>query len=57
MPNMVFGEVVCIVRTALLNRLESTTSTLAWASFLVIIGLGMGIFMQLPYTAVQVVLS
>ena len=57
MPNMVFGEVVCIVGTALLNRLESTTSTLACASFLVIIGLGMGIFMQLPYTAVQVVLS
>lgn len=54
---MIFGEVVCIVGTILLTRLESTTSTVAWASYLVVTGLGMGMAMQLPYTAVQIVLS
>lgn len=54
---MIVGEAVCIVGTTLLTRLESTTSTVVWASYFVITGLGMGMAMQLPYTAVQVVLS
>lgn len=54
---MIFGEAVCIVGTTLLTRLEPTTSTVTWASYLVVTGLGMGIAMQLPYTAVQIVLS
>ncbi|KAI9878025.1 MAG: hypothetical protein M1830_002145 [Pleopsidium flavum] len=55
-PYMVLGEAICIVGTALLTRLEPTTSTVAWAAFLVVTGIGMGIAMQLPYTAIQVVL-
>lgn len=53
---MIIGELVCIAGTALLTRLEPNTRTLAWASYLVVAGLGMGVAMQLPYTAVQVVL-
>ncbi|KAL9122059.1 MAG: hypothetical protein Q9187_001384 [Circinaria calcarea] len=53
-PLMIVGEIVCIVGTALLTRLELGTSTAIWATFLVVTGIGMGIAMQLPYTAIQV---
>jgi hypothetical protein len=55
-PFIIIGELICIAGTALLTRLETNTPTLAWASYLVVAGLGMGIAMQLPYTAIQVVL-
>ena len=51
---MIVGEIICIVGTALLTRLELGTSTAIWATFLVVTGFGMGIAMQLPYTAIQV---
>ncbi|KAF2235510.1 MFS general substrate transporter [Viridothelium virens] len=56
-PFIIFGELVCITGTVLLTRLEIDTPTVQWAAYLVVVGLGMGIAMQLPYTAVQVVLS
>ena len=56
-PYMVLGEIICILGTAFLTRLEADTPTIAWASFLVIAGIGMGIAMQLPYTAIQIVLQ
>ncbi|KAF2470380.1 MFS general substrate transporter [Lindgomyces ingoldianus] len=55
-PYMVLGELVCIAGMALLTQLSETTTTVKWASFLVVAGLGMGMAMQLPYTAVQVTL-
>lgn len=54
---MILGELICIVGTALLTRLDPTTPTINWAAYLVVAGLGMGIAMQLPYTAVQVTLQ
>ena len=56
-PYMIVGEVICIAGTAMLTQLTPTTSTVMWAAYLVVSGFGMGIAMQLPYTAVQVTLS
>ncbi|KAL9012108.1 MAG: hypothetical protein Q9173_003107 [Seirophora scorigena] len=55
-PYMLLGECICIAGTALLSRLQPTTPTVTWASYLVVAGLGMGMAQQLPYTAVQVTL-
>ena len=54
---MIVGEAICVAGTALLTRLEPTTSVVAWAGSLVATGVGMGMAMQLPYTAVQIVLQ
>lgn len=56
-PFMILGEMVCTVGTALLTQLSDATTTVKWASYLVVTGIGMGMAMQLPYTAVQVTLS
>lgn len=53
---MVLGEIICVIGTGLLTRIDLATSTVEWAAFLVIAGSGLGIGMQLPYTALQVVL-
>ena len=53
---MLVGEIVCIIGTALLTRLARDTPTVYWAASLVVAGIGMGMAMQLPYTAVQVTL-
>jgi hypothetical protein len=54
---MLVGEAICIVGTALLTRLEATTPTVQWAAYMVVTGIGLGMAMQLPYTAVQVTLE
>lgn len=53
---MIAGEVICVVGAGLITRMGLYTSTVSWAAFLVITGIGMGMGMQLPYTAVQIVL-
>ena len=53
---MITGQIVCIVGAGLVTRIGLNTPTVEWASYLVITGIGMGLSMQLPYTAVQVVL-
>lgn len=55
-PLIILGELICITGTVLLTRLRPDTSTVSWAAFLVVTSVGMGMAMQLPYTAVQVVL-
>ena len=70
---MIVGELIAIVGTALWTRLTLATSDLAWAAswtrltlatsdlawaaLLVVTGIGMGMAMQLPYTALQLVLQ
>jgi uncharacterized membrane protein len=54
---MIVGELICITGTAFLTRLEPTISVVGWAAPMVAAGIGMGMAMQLPYTAVQVVLQ
>lgn len=56
-PYILLGEAVCVVGTPMLTRLEPDTSTVKWAAYLVVTGIGMGMAMQLPYTAIQVVLQ
>jgi hypothetical protein len=53
---MVAGELVSIAGTAMLTQLHPETPKVQWASYLVLSGLGMGMAMQLPYTAVQITL-
>ena len=54
---MFIGELICICGLALLTRLVPSSPTTFWAASLVVTGLGMGIAMQLPYTAVLNVLK
>ncbi|PWY92986.1 efflux pump antibiotic resistance protein [Aspergillus sclerotioniger CBS 115572] len=56
-PFMVLGQIVSIVGTVCLTRLEVGTPTAQWATFLVIAGVGHGMGLQMPFTATQVVLS
>ncbi|KAF2122170.1 major facilitator superfamily domain-containing protein [Lophiotrema nucula] len=56
-PYMLAGELICLVGVSLLVRLTPTSNTITWAAPLVVQGLGMGMALQLPYTAVQVVLK
>ncbi|MCJ1386956.1 hypothetical protein MMC17_010085 [Xylographa soralifera] len=56
-PYMILGEMICCVGTGLLTTISLGSSAAIWVTYLVITGLGLGIAMQLPYTAVQVVLS
>lgn len=53
---MVLGQAVSIIGTVLLTRLQVVTSTALWATYLVIAGFGHGMGLQMPFTAVQVVL-
>ncbi|KAK7949384.1 efflux pump antibiotic resistance protein [Apiospora aurea] len=56
-PYMIAGELICIGGQAMLTQIRRDTSTLYWAASFVVSGLGPGMAMQLPYTAVAVVLS
>lgn len=53
---MFLGAAVAIVGTSLLSRIGLETSTVKWAAYSVITGTGIGIGIQLPYTALQAVL-
>ena len=54
-PFMVLSTIVGSIGTGLLSTIGLGTSTVRWASYMVITGVGIGIGVQLPYTAVQVV--
>lgn len=56
-PYMIVGGVICCVGAGLLTTVTVFTPTVNWAAYLVITGLGMGMAMQLPYTALQAVLD
>ena len=55
-PFMVAGQSVAIVGSALLTRLAVDTPTAVWATYLVVTGVGLGMGLQMPFTALQVVL-
>lgn len=56
-PYMIIGELICTVGQAMLTQIQPQTKTLYWAASFVVSGLGSGMAMQLPYTAIAVVLS
>ncbi len=55
-PYMIVGQIICAIGAGLLTRLGLNTPAVKWVSYLVVTGFGMGMSMQLPYTAVQVAL-
>ncbi|KUI70345.1 hypothetical protein VM1G_06469 [Cytospora mali] len=57
MPYMVLGEIICLSGLAMLTQLRPETDTVYWAAALVITGLGSGMAMQMPYSAISVVLA
>ncbi|KAJ4393370.1 hypothetical protein N0V93_002578 [Gnomoniopsis smithogilvyi] len=48
---------VASIGAGLFTTISITSPTIAWAAFMVITGIGIGIVQQIPYTAVQAVLS
>lgn len=54
---MIVGSVICAVGSGLLTTIDTTSPTLKWAAYMVVTGIGTGICVNLPYTAVQVVLQ
>jgi hypothetical protein len=53
---MIAGQTIGVVGLGLLTQIAPATKTVEWASYLAISGLGIGTAVQLPYTALQVVL-
>lgn len=57
MPYMVLGELICLGGLVMLTQLRPESSTVYWAGALVVTGLGSGMAMQMPYSAISVVLT
>lgn len=55
-PYMIVGTAINVVGSGFLITLDTDTPTLKWAAYMVVTGIGTGIGVNLPYTAVQVVL-
>lgn len=56
-PLMVIGAAIMAVGSGLLQTLDPDSSTAHWVCYQMITGIGFGLGFQIPYTAVQVVLS
>ncbi|TEY64669.1 hypothetical protein BOTCAL_0144g00050 [Botryotinia calthae] len=56
-PYMILGTIIAMIGAGLLTTIDTTTSTVKWAAYMVINGWGTGMAQQLPYTALQIVLS
>lgn len=54
---MVAGPLLTAMGTVLVTRIKSDTPSIELSSFLAVVGLGMGLCMQQPYTAVTLVLE
>lgn len=54
---MVAGIMINIIGAGLLTTINIDTQSTKWASYMVVNGIGIGMAMQLPYTALQVVLE
>ncbi len=52
---MVLSILVASVGTGLLSTIGLDTTTVKWAAYMVLTGIGIGIGVQLPYTAVQAI--
>ncbi|KAI7782175.1 hypothetical protein LA080_013719 [Diaporthe eres] len=56
-PYILVGELIAIGGQAMLTQLRPESSVAYWAASLVVAGLGTGMAMQLPFTAIALVLS
>lgn len=52
---MVLSVVVGSIGTGLLSTIGLDTNTAEWAAYMVLTGVGIGIGVQLPYTAAQAI--
>ena len=52
---MVVGTILCAVGSGLLILLGVDTSTVTWAAYMALAGLGDGLAVNMPYTAIQVI--
>lgn len=50
---MILSVVIGSIGTGFLSTIDIGTSTVRWAAYMVLTGIGIGIGVQLPYTAVQ----
>lgn len=55
-PFLISGACIAALGTGLLTRIALGTPTFEWAAYLVVSGLGIGLGLNLPYTALHVVL-
>ena len=53
---MVLGVILGAIATGVLAQITPDTPTVRWAAYLVMVGLGIGVGINQPYTAIQVVL-
>ncbi|KAF2676216.1 hypothetical protein K458DRAFT_322496 [Lentithecium fluviatile CBS 122367] len=56
-PYLILGTAVSIVGSGLINKFEVATVTRNWVEFLIICGVGTGMAISQPYTAVQAILD
>jgi len=57
MPVIIIGQIICVVATGLLTRLDINTTVAEWASFMVLSGIGLGMGITIPHTAIQAVME
>ncbi|KAI0382677.1 MFS multidrug transporter-like protein [Hypomontagnella monticulosa] len=56
-PYMIAGAIISSIGSGFLITVDLDTSTVKWAAYLAVTGIGVGMASQLPYTALQVVLD
>lgn len=57
MPVILFAQVLCAVGAGLLTTVRTETSTVVWAVYMVLTGLGLGLGVNIPHIAVQAVME
>ena len=57
MPVILFAQVLCGIGSGLLTTLRTSTSTVKWAVYMVLTGLGLGLGVNVPHIAVQAVMK
>ena len=57
MPIMILGQVIATVGSGLLTTIGISTPTAQWATYGVLSGFGIGLCNNIPYSAVQVILT
>lgn len=53
LPFCVIGTILCAIAQGLLSMLSPSTSTGEWIGYQIILGVGRGVMMQMPFVAVQ----
>jgi hypothetical protein len=57
MPVILIGQIICVVGTGLLMRIDMTTATAEWAVFFALSGFGLGMGINAPHIAIQAVME